>query len=98
MSDDRRSCLGPLRLLFEMSRDDNLRLYDDLIRFSRGAKRVNRLRLLAHEGLMAQHRTEAREGAASAAAPGGSAELRVSGAVARQTNRAFDAPSAIKGE
>lgn len=98
MNQDRRSPLGSVRLLFEMPRDDNPRLYDDLIRFNKGTKRVNRLRLLAHEGLMAQHRTEAREGAASAAAPGGSAELRVSGAVARQTNRAFDAPSAIEGE
>ena len=45
----------PVRLLFEMTRDDNPRLYDDLIRFNKGTKRVNRLRFLAHEGLLAQH-------------------------------------------
>ena len=44
----------PVRLLFEMTRDDNPRLYDDLIRFNKGTKRVNRLRFLAHEGLLAQ--------------------------------------------
>ena len=37
----------PVRLLFEMTRDDNPRLYDDLIRFNKGTKRVNRLRFLA---------------------------------------------------
>ena len=36
----------PVRLLFEMTRDDNPRLYDDLIRFNKGTKRVNRLRFL----------------------------------------------------
>ena len=44
----------PVRLLFEMTREDNPRLYDDLIRFNKGTKRVNRLRFLAHEGLLAQ--------------------------------------------
>ena len=45
----------PVRMLFEMTRDDNPRLYDDLIRFNKGTKRVNRLRYLAHEGLLAQY-------------------------------------------
>jgi hypothetical protein len=45
----------PVRLLFEMTREDNPRLYDDLVRFNKGTKRVNRLRFLAHEGLLAQH-------------------------------------------
>lgn len=45
----------PVRLLFEMTREDNPRLYDDLIRFNKGTKRVNRLRFLAHEGLLAQN-------------------------------------------
>ncbi len=52
MSEESRND-GTIRLLFEMSRDDNPPLYDDLIRFSKGVKRVNRLRLLAHEGLRA---------------------------------------------
>lgn len=44
-----------IRLVFELERDDNPRLYDDLIRFKKGTKRVNRLRTLAQEGLLAQH-------------------------------------------
>ena len=44
-----------IRLLFELERADNPRLYDDLIRFKKGTKRVNRLRTLAQEGLLAQH-------------------------------------------
>lgn len=47
--------LEPIRLLFELERADNPRLYDDLIRFKKGTKRVNRLRTLAQEGLLAQH-------------------------------------------
>ena len=97
MSQDRTNSAGSVRLLFELSRDDNPRLYDDLVRFNKGTKRVNRLRFLAHEGLMAQHRTAEREGAAVADAPRAMADLKVSGAVARQTNLAFDAPSAIEG-
>ena len=46
--------LAPIRLLFELERADNPRLYDDLIGFKKGTKRVNRLRTLAHEGLLAQ--------------------------------------------
>ena len=46
-----------VRLLFELSRDDNPRLFDDLMRFNKGPKRVNRLRFLAHEGLLAQQWT-----------------------------------------
>ncbi len=43
-----------IRLLFELDFADNPRLYEDLIRFKKGTKRINRLRFLAHEGLMAQ--------------------------------------------
>jgi hypothetical protein len=43
-----------VRLLFEIARDDNPRLYDDLMRFNKGPKRVNRLRFLAYEGLLTQ--------------------------------------------
>lgn len=43
-----------IRLVFELSRADNPRLFDELIRFHKGAKRVNRLRVLAYEGLLAQ--------------------------------------------
>ncbi|MBP7048345.1 hypothetical protein [Thauera sp.] len=44
----------PIRLVFELARDDHPRLYDDLIRFHKGTKRVNRLRVLAYDGLLAQ--------------------------------------------
>ena len=55
MSDAMLNSLERIRLVFEMERADNPRLYDDLIRFKKGAKRVNRLRTLAHEGLLVQH-------------------------------------------
>ncbi|MES2260591.1 MAG: hypothetical protein V4724_18880 [Pseudomonadota bacterium] len=43
-----------LRINFELDRPDNPPLYDELARFSKGTKRVNRLRTLAHAGLIAQ--------------------------------------------
>lgn len=45
---------APIRLVFELERADHPRLYDDLIQFHKGTKRVNRLRLLAYDGLLAQ--------------------------------------------
>lgn len=45
----------PIRLVFELARADNPRLYDELVRFPQGAKRVNRLRVLAYDGLLAQY-------------------------------------------
>ena len=59
----------PVRLLFEMTREDNPRLYDDLIRFNKGTKRVNRLRFLAHEGLLAQSWTLVPGGIAAHSVP-----------------------------
>lgn len=69
MSEESRND-GTIRLLFEMARDDNPPLYDDLVRFSKGSKRVNRLRLLAHEGLRAVS-LQAAGGAALLDAPAG---------------------------
>lgn len=43
-----------LRMLFELDRVDDPQLYDDLIRFKKGTKRINRLRLLAREGVIGQ--------------------------------------------
>ena len=54
MNDSGPIPLEPIRLLFELDRADNPRRYDDLIRFKKGTKRVNRLRTLAQEGLLAQ--------------------------------------------
>ncbi|MFT4192103.1 MAG: hypothetical protein QM617_11360 [Comamonas sp.] len=45
----------PVRLVFELARADNPRLYDELVRFPQGVKRVNRLRVLAYDGLIAQY-------------------------------------------
>jgi len=45
---------GQLRMQFELSRNDDPSLYDDLVRFKKGTKRINRLRFLAHEGMVAQ--------------------------------------------
>ena len=42
-------------VVFQLERADNPGFYDDLIRFKKGTKRVNRLRTLAQEGLLAQH-------------------------------------------
>jgi hypothetical protein len=81
----------PVRLLFEMTRDDNPRLYDDLIRFNKGTKRVNRLRFLAHEGLLAQTWGLIPAAAPAAHAPG---SLTVGTTIALQTNQAFSIPGA----
>ena len=77
-----------IRLLFELERADNPRLYDDLIRFKKGTKRVNRLRTLAQEGLLAQHWTlDGRPMAQSDSL--GPAGDRSEAAI---TNEVFDAP------
>src|SRR2546427_12248645 len=43
-----------MRMSFELERADNPPLFDELVKFPKGTKRLNRLRLLAHEGLMSQ--------------------------------------------
>jgi hypothetical protein len=55
MSAQERGALRPIRLVFELSREENPRLFDELSQFRQGRKRVNRLRLLAYDGLLAQH-------------------------------------------
>jgi hypothetical protein len=54
MSADTAKDLKPIRLVFELARADHPRLYDDLIQFHKGTKRVNRLRVLAYDGLLVQ--------------------------------------------
>ncbi len=44
-----------IRLVFELARADNPRLFDELNQFPQGQKRVNRLRVLAYDGLLAQY-------------------------------------------
>ncbi|MCU7369534.1 hypothetical protein PEC18_01250 [Paucibacter sp. O1-1] len=45
----------PLRLVFVLARADNPRLFEELMRFPMGVRRVNRLRVLAYDGLLSQH-------------------------------------------
>ena len=59
----------PVRLVFELARADNPRLYDELVRFPQGAKRVNRLRVLAYDGLLVQCEVFVVEGARLVPAP-----------------------------
>lgn len=78
----------PVRLVFELARADNPRLYDELVRFPQGAKRVNRLRVLAYDGLLVQYGVFAVEGTRLVPAPiGGDPSAR-----ATVTNDVF-APS-----
>lgn len=44
----------PLKITFELELADNPPLYQDLAQFPKGSRRVNRLRTLAHAGLIAQ--------------------------------------------
>lgn len=84
----------PVRLLFEMTREDNPRLYDDLIRFNKGTKRVNRLRFLAHEGLLAQNwmLVPAVAGASQPPMAALPASMSVNPVAAGHVVQAFDAP------
>jgi hypothetical protein len=43
-----------LKITFELELLDNPPLYKDLVQFPKGPRRVNRLRTLAHAGLIAQ--------------------------------------------
>ena len=82
-----------VRLLFELSRDDNPRLFDDLMRFNKGPKRVNRLRFLAHEGLLAQQWILGVTGQAPPPMAPKVSQGDVDPAVARQTSQAFEVSS-----
>lgn len=96
MSRDKEANSEPVRLLFEMTREDNPRLYDDLIRFNKGTKRVNRLRFLAHEGLLVQNWTlvsSALGAAAQVATTALSASSKVNPTIAGHVVQAFDTPA-----
>lgn len=77
----------PIRLVFELARADHPRLYDDLIRFHKGTKRVNRLRVLAYDGLLAQEGLFIRVGEGQLHQPSGSFPQEGNGAV---TNDLFE--------
>ena len=82
----------PIRLVFKLERAEHPRLYDELIRFRKGAKRVNRLRLLAYDGLLAQSGLLGHDGLAARGRGGGAEQEEGASAV---TNELF-AP-AIEG-
>lgn len=48
--------IDSLRITFELERADNPPLFEDLAKFPKGSRRVNRLRTLAHAGLLMQQR------------------------------------------
>ena len=54
MTTETSTAAANIRLVFELARADHPRLYDDLIRFPKGTKRINRLRVLAYDGLLTQ--------------------------------------------
>jgi hypothetical protein len=98
MSSKSTEFFSPISMLFELTRDDNPRLYDDLVRFNKGTKRINRLRFLAHEGLLAQNWVLALPPAGAPKAAGGHAEIAKSGCDALDfgppslTNQTFAEP------
>ena len=55
-----------MRMRFELERDYNPPLFDELMKFPKGTKRLNRLRTLAHEGLHAQRAWSVPTGRAAA--------------------------------
>ena len=68
-----------IRLVFELARADNPRLYDELVRFPKGGKRVNRLRVLAYDGLLVQYGIFAVDGARPVLASAGREVLASAG-------------------
>lgn len=89
MNDPTPVSFEPIRLVFQLERADNPRLYDDLIRFKKGAKRVNRLRTLAQEGLLAEQWPVGRGNLAMQAREEAVPDDARDAAI---TNQVFDAP------
>lgn len=69
-----------------MTRNEYPRLYDDLIRFPGGTRRINRLRTLAHDGLLVQ------PGGANQVAPEKGIGPDEDKPPARLTNQIFEPP------
>ena len=59
MSTDHVKDPKPIRLVFELARADHPRLYDELIQFHKGTKRVNRRRVLAYDEMCIRDRSRA---------------------------------------
>jgi hypothetical protein len=54
MKEDEYAQPNRIRMVFELARADNPRLFDELSQFPQGPRRVNRLRVLAYDGLLVQ--------------------------------------------
>ena len=87
-----------MRMRFELQRDDNPPLFDELMKFPKGTKRLNRLRTLAHEGLHAQRgwsvppgRAETRRGKGLGEGQGGQADSVLAAASSELFGPAIDA-------
>jgi len=81
MSADAKAPGEPIRLVFELTRADHPRLFDDLIRFPKGTKRINRLRVLAYDGLLVQGGQFVAAGASGSIGQGQSGADDASGAM-----------------
>ena len=57
-----------LKITFELEKADNPPLFQDLVQFPKGPRRVNRLRTLAHAGLIAQQAVPSMSSVASSSA------------------------------
>ena len=87
-----------IRMRFELERGDNPPLFDELMKFAKGTKRLNRLRILAHEGLLAQRewitptgRSERRRDGVPHTAPDSNADAVLSAASNELFGPAIDA-------
>lgn len=80
----------PIRLFLELDRNDDPLLYDELLRFRKGTKRVNRLRLLAHDGLCP--RADGLRAPSGSGSSGLAAAGHPDSTAARLTSHAFDSP------
>jgi hypothetical protein len=56
-----------IRLVFQLDRAEMPRLYDELMRFHKGVKRVGRLRTLAYDALLVQQGVLSLQGQAASA-------------------------------
>lgn len=80
---------GKLRVLLEFYREDQPQLFDELMRFPKGTRRVNRLRFLAQDGLVA-HELRSGAPAVMTAVPLPLAPVEVERAQASLTDIVFD--------
>lgn len=84
---------GPIRLVFTLDREEDPELFDDLMRFRKGCKRVNRLRMLARDGCRLQRGTLSPGDAARTMPPPLAAAAQDGWQHAPTTSQVFDDPA-----